>query len=182
MTVQVRSWILLGPSVLHVCSGAHVASCRVVFWRPLITDVLAPAPAHLLMGGRSTWRSVPHDTLQLLFSRSFPHQPWRLPGAFDLGVMGSTDGDVLASTSLAASDISALLQRRGCKPRCGSFCPACAVRGGCSGYLLHAILPRWMRSLLADVTFSHPQVHFRRKPLQSLPLPQQENCRSLKNY
>lgn len=86
MTVQVRSWILLGPSVLHACSGAHVASCRVVFWRPLITDVLAPAPAHLLMGGRSTWRSVPHGTLQLLFSRSFPRQPWRLPGAFDLGV------------------------------------------------------------------------------------------------
>lgn len=86
MTVQVRSWILLGPSVLHACSGAHVASCRVVFRRPLIADVLAPAAAHLLMGGRSTWRSVPHDALQLLFSRSFPRQPWRLPGAFDLGV------------------------------------------------------------------------------------------------
>lgn len=103
MTVQVRSWILLGPSVLHACSGAHVASCRVVFWRPLITDVLWPL--HQLI---SWWEVVarggafPTAPCSSSLVVRFPVNPDVFLELLIL-VLGSTDGDVLASTGVHLS-------------------------------------------------------------------------------
>lgn len=82
------------------CSGAHVGSCRVVFWRPLSTDALALAPAHLLMGGLRTWRHFPRLTSAAPLVVSFLFNREIYLDLLILVLWGSTYGDVLPSTGV----------------------------------------------------------------------------------
>lgn len=49
--VQVRRWICFGPRSRGASSGADVSGLGVRVWRQLSTDVSAPVPAHVLVGG-----------------------------------------------------------------------------------------------------------------------------------